>query len=480
VHTWQWELYVWSLGTAGIIAIVALLICFNGVQQRYWNSKIQINAFIAALSQLSQSALIVPVSSSIGQSKWTWLRKDRKAIDIDRFDAASRGPDGAFRLLWHLRLRPHLVSFGALLVILMLAFSSFAQQSVAINTQRIKVPKDSSTHLKRAGQATYHSLRAFGSEKEAFRGPYDADESVAMVQALLSDHIDADNVTGECLTDFCSWKPYTTMSICATTEDISDTLLSMMAHHNGSIFLPNLLDQGLAEISAVLPNTSLFTHIESLLYYQFPDYEGDMNMVPFSNLSILFYDPCKAANSGMEGFARLHHLENWTAIRAAFRPCAQVFTSTYEKYWRTEIETPNSELHWYAYFEHGSFERSSDTIYCTTPHSTGEETCIRHSLLSSVARSILMTYNVSATIRQGELGFEDAKEEFESQRTWKSIILDDIRKDSHDGPPACNEEAFTTFNNRIQSIAASVSMELRNNENGSASIVNGTAWITGT
>ncbi|KAH6860382.1 hypothetical protein B0T12DRAFT_316241, partial [Alternaria alternata] len=94
VHTWQWELYVWSLGTAGIIAIVALLICFNGVQQRYWNSKIQINAFIAALSQLSQSALIVPVSSSIGQSKWTWLRKDRKAIDIDRFDAASRGPDG--------------------------------------------------------------------------------------------------------------------------------------------------------------------------------------------------------------------------------------------------------------------------------------------------------------------------------------------------------------------------------------------------
>jgi hypothetical protein len=91
-----------------------------------------------------------------------------------------------------------------------------------------------------------------------------------------------------------------------------------------------------------------------------------------------------------------------------------------------------------------------------------------------------MTYNVSATIRQGQLGFEDAKEEFESQRTWKSIILDDIRKDSYDGPPACNKEALTTFNNRIQSIAASVSMELRNNENGSASIVNGTAWITGT
>ena len=72
---WRWELYTWLLGTAGFIANITLLFRFNSVQQQYWKSSVQITALVAALAQLSQSALLVPIVSSIGQSKWKWLQK---------------------------------------------------------------------------------------------------------------------------------------------------------------------------------------------------------------------------------------------------------------------------------------------------------------------------------------------------------------------------------------------------------------------
>jgi len=56
----------------------------------------------------------------------------RRAYDLDKFDRASRGPEGALRLLFQLTARPQLVSLGALATILLLAFPTFMQQSVKI------------------------------------------------------------------------------------------------------------------------------------------------------------------------------------------------------------------------------------------------------------------------------------------------------------------------------------------------------------
>ena len=148
VYIWRWELSIWLLGTAGLLANIALLARYN--EQRAWKSSVQITAFVAALAQLSQSALLVPIGSSIGQAKWKWLKTDRKAIDVDRFDLASRGPDGSLRLLWHLRLRPCLVSLGALSMLLMLAFPTFVQQSLSINLRQIPVLDHGASYVKRA------------------------------------------------------------------------------------------------------------------------------------------------------------------------------------------------------------------------------------------------------------------------------------------------------------------------------------------
>lgn len=59
-----------------------------------------------------------------------WFQTKRTTADLDRFDLATRGPDGCVRLLWHFAWRQRLVSIGAFSTILMLFFPTFVQQSV--------------------------------------------------------------------------------------------------------------------------------------------------------------------------------------------------------------------------------------------------------------------------------------------------------------------------------------------------------------
>ena len=99
LKNWSWELATWVLGTAAFVAIVVLLITFQGKRFDSWHSDIQITTIIAALSQLAQSALLVSLAACLGQLKWTWLRDERSAEDLQLFDEASRGPYGSLRLL---------------------------------------------------------------------------------------------------------------------------------------------------------------------------------------------------------------------------------------------------------------------------------------------------------------------------------------------------------------------------------------------
>lgn len=105
---WKWELFTWLLGTIGLIANISLMIASNKKLLKDWKSNVQITAFVATLAQVSQSALLVPIASSIAQLKWSWAANcPATAKDIQRFDLASRGPDGSMRLLWFLSYRQY-------------------------------------------------------------------------------------------------------------------------------------------------------------------------------------------------------------------------------------------------------------------------------------------------------------------------------------------------------------------------------------
>jgi hypothetical protein len=465
-HVWKWELFTWLLGTVGLLANITLLMRFNGVQQRYWNSDVQITAFVAALAQLSQSALLVPIASSIGQSKWEWLQKERRAADIEKFDLASRGPDGALRLLWHLKLRPHLVSLGALSTIMMLAFPTFVQQSVAVNTRRVESHIGSPTYIKRAGRVSATGLQSFSFDD-------DMSNSVAIFQALVTEYINPANVTGHCATDFCTWEPYTTLSICVTTEDISESLEPGSTINNNATSVPRPL--GHDHAVSVEPGTTLYAYTQSVgdLYDHWPPPVDDIpiSLPDFPNLYLVFYDPCKENVQGEQQPFDAQEITRWTAIRAAFRPCVQIYNTTYDSSWQSTTMASPESLQWHL---------TKSLSFCTQVSSSNDELCISSSLLYSISESLRTTYGFSGKreVVEGWQGSFTVQEDLGSNSpAWSSTLLQDIRSNLSN-TDECNKEAFERFDHRMQNIAASASIEIRNSEDSSDSMVEGTAWVT--
>jgi hypothetical protein len=69
LRAWKWELATWLLGMTALGAIIALLILYKDKPLKNWTADFRLATTIAALSQVAQSALLVSVSSCIGQLK---------------------------------------------------------------------------------------------------------------------------------------------------------------------------------------------------------------------------------------------------------------------------------------------------------------------------------------------------------------------------------------------------------------------------
>lgn len=480
---------IWFLGTAGLIANIALLIRFNGVEQTAWKANVQITAFVAALAELSQTALLVPTGSSLGQLKWKWLQHCRKAIDLDKFDLASRGPDGSLRLLWHLKLRPHLATLGALCTLLMLTFSTFVQQSVAVNTKRIIINDNNASYVQLATDI-----------KLITKLPTESRESAAILQAMLSSYLNPANVTGHCSTDICSWEPYKTLSVCATVQDATTYLIAGNMSSNGTRLPPQIAGATAGFSPPLHSNTSLYAYVErptdSVGYGDGSPQDTPSSILPESAaIYLIYYDYCKEADAGHAQFSQKGNLEYWTALKANFYTCLQTFNTTFEGSWQASITDSTTHMDWYwRYWGEGML------LYCTSlnkdlPRSRKNYTikddviddfCVSHTFVYDIGDDLSQVYNISRELAEYQTPEFHLREinAPSSSSAWTELLSGDVRKwNSSSSQDDCNRNSFEDFSNRIQRIAASLSLEMRNAEsigNEGVNRTNGTAWRTGT
>ncbi|KAI1430193.1 hypothetical protein F5Y12DRAFT_722466 [Xylaria sp. FL1777] len=124
---WLWEFASWFTSTLLLAGVVLTLSLHQNQPLPEWPFGITINALISFLSSLSTSALIVVVTSIIGQGGWAALTSTKRPLQqLDVYDGASRGPMGSFLFLFQTRL--NLVSVGPLIVIASLATAPLVQQ----------------------------------------------------------------------------------------------------------------------------------------------------------------------------------------------------------------------------------------------------------------------------------------------------------------------------------------------------------------
>lgn len=109
---WIYELTSSAISILLFIGIIVLLAKRNG--QEYGDATLLEGAsmkrpilytYLSLLSAFMRAAMLLPVATAISQLTWSWLRSQRRLIDIERFDEASRGMIGSLELIWTVKFR---------------------------------------------------------------------------------------------------------------------------------------------------------------------------------------------------------------------------------------------------------------------------------------------------------------------------------------------------------------------------------------
>lgn len=102
---WRWESAACISSLVAFAATVGLLKAFDGKSQPDWPYGIMLNSAISILTTMMKGFLLVPAAACISQSIWiSYTMKSQRLDILAVYDAASRGPLGAVRLLWVFRV----------------------------------------------------------------------------------------------------------------------------------------------------------------------------------------------------------------------------------------------------------------------------------------------------------------------------------------------------------------------------------------
>ncbi|KAK8041249.1 hypothetical protein PG994_014256 [Apiospora phragmitis] len=125
---WKWELFLLLLSILSFVATAVTLYHLSGNSLESWGGFfLGPNTLVSILAAVSKTSLAFAVSSCVAQAKWNWYRRGQDNLLVfERFDQASKGPWGSFRLLGAIWMR-HWSALGALIILVLLAYEPFLQ-----------------------------------------------------------------------------------------------------------------------------------------------------------------------------------------------------------------------------------------------------------------------------------------------------------------------------------------------------------------
>lgn len=214
---WWMEIGACVLGLVTLVAVIGTLQPHQGKPLPQWPYHISVNALISIYVLVLKAAILLVTTEGLGQLKWRRLQRDRPLDEFVKYDQATRGPLGALRLLWQLRLRHPLSSAGALIALVVLAIDPFAQQiihysdcSVPMADLQATIPR-TNVYLP---QVIEESNMTDGITP-GLRAAIDAGMTTAN-----------EIVSPVCLTGNCTFlKEYSTVAYCSSCTDVTEDLI---------------------------------------------------------------------------------------------------------------------------------------------------------------------------------------------------------------------------------------------------------------
>lgn len=206
--SWTSEILFAILSIGCLIAIVAVLIAFDGRRNPRLSFGITLNSIISILSTAAKSSLMFGIASAIGQCKWDWFNDETRyhaLRNLEHIDEASRGPLGALRMLFT-PTRSSIASMGAIVTLLMLAVDPFVQQILRYQEE----PSAVASEFAWTEQVLAPTFFSNNSDP-----PYYG----AINSALWNDDLSYER-QAHCPTGNCTYPVFPSMGLCMSTRDV--------------------------------------------------------------------------------------------------------------------------------------------------------------------------------------------------------------------------------------------------------------------
>jgi len=214
-NDWAWEVSSILLSIASTIAIVAILSVYNHQKFPQVPSDISLNAVVATLSTVAKSSLIFAVSAAIGQLKWDWYEQEpHKLEDLETFDAASRGPLGAAKLLFGRHTMFSTASIGAIVTVLALGVEPFVQQVIGTAEQVSFVPSDEVWTPRMTRPSFFPLPGTMGNDSEYLQ----------LLTGAVWNSAETYNHRAHCPSGDCQFDSFETLEFCVDSGIVEDVL----------------------------------------------------------------------------------------------------------------------------------------------------------------------------------------------------------------------------------------------------------------
>ncbi|KAI1391418.1 uncharacterized protein F4822DRAFT_185300 [Hypoxylon trugodes] len=209
---WMWEIGACFLSFASIQCIIAVLSIENNKSLEQWPWSIGPTATVAFIATIAKSSMILAITEVIGQLKWQHFHgRANPLIDLEVFDAASRGPLGALELVRQKHIRSALASLASVVVIAALLIDPFMQ--LVFSFPSLSRPEP--------GVHGFFNHTYIYDTTNLLLTSLDAQMKSAILKAASEQ---PPPPAAACPTGNCTWPPITTLGTCARCTNVTQQI----------------------------------------------------------------------------------------------------------------------------------------------------------------------------------------------------------------------------------------------------------------
>lgn len=213
-----------TLSLISAALLIPVLVRVDGLAVEDWPYAILPNTLLSILTNVTKTAMMVPIAACLSQMKWDHFHHDANPLDhLQLYDDASRGPYGSFMLIVTGRAKVVSAWVFAVVTFVALGIDPSTQQTIETRTKQADLMNVTAL----VGIAQNYSSKAFVSSSiQGFNGAghepnlHTLGLQTSILNGAAGSPPPVDFHCPEPATE-CSWDDFDTLAVCGTFKNLT-------------------------------------------------------------------------------------------------------------------------------------------------------------------------------------------------------------------------------------------------------------------